>query len=160
MNTEILERLLVDRAFGQLSPDVAALLSDHLATHPDDEKLAGELAETVALAGAALKRPIVMAALATPVPALLRRQRAHNWLAMAASFAFGASAALLGMRATHLQPSTNIAHEGLPPQPAVEERGHGRQVDRAVQALPFWSNQRIYVLAASARQATPGRNIR
>lgn len=160
MNTELLERLLVDRAFGQLSPDVAALLSEHLATHPDDEKLAGELAEVVTLAAAALKRPITVAALPTPIPALLWRQRAHHWLAMAASFALGASATLFGIRATPLQRPANVAHEGSQQQPGVEPAAHARQVDRAVQALPFWSNQRIYVLAASARQATPERNIR
>ena len=160
MNTELLERLLVDRAFGQLSPDVAALLSEHLATHPEEEKLAGELAEIVALAGAALKRPIRIAAVPTPIPALLWRQRAHYWLAMAASFALGVSAMLLGLRATPSQRPGNVAHQGLLQEPAVEQMRHAPEVDRAVQALPFWSNRRIYVLAASARQATPGRNIR
>jgi anti-sigma factor RsiW len=57
MKPEILETLLLDRALGELSPEVAALLDAHLAQHPDAAHRAAEFAATLQLARAATAAP-------------------------------------------------------------------------------------------------------
>ena len=78
MNPELLERLLIDRALGQLSPDVVALLSEHLGKNPQIAKLADELDETVMLATNATKRPMASATWPTPIPGPFWRERARQ----------------------------------------------------------------------------------
>jgi len=50
MNPETLESLLLDRALGELSPPVTALLDEHLARDPAAARQAAGLAETLQLA--------------------------------------------------------------------------------------------------------------
>jgi hypothetical protein len=57
MNEKILERLLVDRALGGLSSDVAALLDAHLENKPAPAGLRNEIDEAVQLAARALPHP-------------------------------------------------------------------------------------------------------
>lgn len=63
MKPEMLESLLLDRTLGELSPEVCALLDEHLARDPEAARRAAPFAETVILARAAT-RPCV----ATPPP--------------------------------------------------------------------------------------------
>ena len=53
MKTETLETLLIDRALGELSPEVGELLETHLAGNPHAARNADNLAETVRLVRAA-----------------------------------------------------------------------------------------------------------
>jgi len=76
MNPETLESLLLDRALGELSPPVAALLEEHLARDPAAARRAAALAETLHLA----RRSI---ADTTPTPAL-RSRTDLNWFRRAA----------------------------------------------------------------------------
>jgi hypothetical protein len=161
MNSDLLERLLVDRAFGQLSPDVMALLSEHLGANQEAAKLADELAETVEVAAAAIKRPHAIETLPTPIPALFRREQARRVLAIAASFVAGAGVVLFGMRATRSQNDGAPRSDGSRTlQVAMEQTPLPMEVERAAQGLPFWSNQRIYLVAAAAKQSKPEKNLR
>lgn len=159
MNPELLERLMIDRAFGQLSPDVVALLSEHLGENPEVKKLADELDETVMLAATATKRPMAWATLPTPIPSLFWRERTRQMLAMAASFAVGAGIVLFGMRTLSARPEGAVG-SGASRTPQVEftHAAHSAEVEHAAHALPFWSNQRFYLLAAEAKQ--PEKNPR
>lgn len=58
MKTENLDALLLDRALGQLAPEVIELLDEHLAQHPAAAVRAAKLQATVALAGAAVAVPV------------------------------------------------------------------------------------------------------
>ena len=57
MKTETLEALLIDRALGALSPEVAELLESHLTQNPEVARLADGLASTVQLARGAVGDP-------------------------------------------------------------------------------------------------------
>lgn len=57
MKPELLEPLLLDRALGELSPEVAALLDAHLAQNPAAARRAAEFADTLSLARAATATP-------------------------------------------------------------------------------------------------------
>lgn len=57
MNLDLLEPLLRDRALGELSPAVSALLDAHLAQDPAAARRAAEIAETVNVARAAVAAP-------------------------------------------------------------------------------------------------------
>jgi hypothetical protein len=57
MKPEILEALLVDREFGELSPDVVALLDAFLAQNPSAATPAVAVAETVRLTRDSVVRP-------------------------------------------------------------------------------------------------------
>jgi anti-sigma factor RsiW len=159
MNRELLERLLIDRVFGQLSPDVVALLSEHISKNPEIAKLADELDETITLAAIATKRPMPRPTLPAPIPGLFWRQRAGQMLRMAASFAVGAGVVLLGMRtSSSRREGAVLSGAARTAQVHVTHVARSAEVEHAIQALPFWSNQRFYLLAAGAKQ--PEKNSR
>lgn len=53
MKPELLERLLIDRELGELAPEVAALLEEHLAANPEPSARAEEMRELLQRARAA-----------------------------------------------------------------------------------------------------------
>ncbi|MBI5381085.1 MAG: hypothetical protein HZA31_04225 [Opitutae bacterium] len=57
MKTENLEALLLDRALGELRPEVAELLDEHLASRPELAAQAAALADTVQTARSAVAAP-------------------------------------------------------------------------------------------------------
>ena len=144
MNPETLEALLIDRALGHLSPEVEALLAEHLATSPVAAQTAAELSEVVALASTALRRTKPKLELPPRIVALPRWPRAKRVLAMAASFAVGAGVAFLAMRETptRIEPS---------PAPVIAQvPRHSPEIERALKKLPFWSKERAYLIAGAA----------
>ena len=158
MKTEALENLLIDQALGQLAPEVAALLSEHLATHPATAQSAAELGEIVALATTALHRatPKLELPPRTVIPQPrgpeMKRVVAKRLLAMAASFAVGAGAAFLAMRETSASRTVPVVQE-MPAVPAIAQTPrHSPEIERALKKLPFWSKERAYLIAAAADQ--------
>ncbi len=108
LKTDILERLLIDRAVGELTPDTAALLDEWLRTQPKSSALATEITETLGLAKRVLKpavggaiSPVVKIRNAIILPFEQPRSR-RAWFgtqsrAMAASGVIGLAAGLLLM---------------------------------------------------------------
>ena len=149
MKHEALENLLIDRALGQLSPEVEALLAEHLAASPDDAQAAAELGEVVALATAALHRPKPKLELPPRIVALPRWPRANRVLALAASFVVGAGVAFLAMRGMSTRPEMPVA----PAAPVMAQAPkHSPEVERALRKLPFWSKERAYLIAGAANE--------
>lgn len=143
MNQEILERLLIDRAAGELPPDTTALLEDYLAGKKELAAEAAQIEETMRLAKQA------MAGSRTPVLPPMRptvkltvidggkksTQRLPYWAyGMAACFAAGLMLGLLAMRGGNLPTAVVIKTE----QPAAAA------VVKAPSAEPgFWSLARL-----------------
>ena len=73
MKTETLEALLIDRALGALSPEVAELLENYLIQNSDAAQQANSLASTVQLARTAAAGPN---ASTSPLPPLERVRKA------------------------------------------------------------------------------------
>ena len=146
MNAETLEALLIDRALGQLSPEVEVLLAEHLATHPEAAHTAAELAETVALAARLLKQPAPRLVLPARAVAVFPVRRSRRLLALAASFVAGAGAAFFALRSTAPPAAPAI----VATQPAPPRRV---ETDPAIRTLPFWSKERAVALASAKQSA-------
>lgn len=151
MNKESLERLLIDRALGELSPEVDELLNEQLGANPEKARIATEFMETVTLARALIKRPAAMSAFRPPLRATVRRRRVTRVFAMAASFALGAAVTFWATRTATAPVVRNVTFSKSAP---ATSRPTSAAAERAVRTLPFWSNQRIYALASAARQPT------
>jgi anti-sigma factor RsiW len=147
MNTESLEALLIDRALGQLSPEVEQLLAEYLASRPEAAHLAAELAETVALAASVLQQPAPRVTLPPQAVVSLPRPRFRPVLAIAASFVAGACVSFFALRIPAPQQPPAFAPVVVPAQP------HRMEIAPAVRTLPFWSKERAVALA-SAKQTT------
>jgi anti-sigma factor RsiW len=150
MKPDVIERLLMDRALGHLDPDVDALLADYLANDASATTQARELQALVHLASAAVRQPV----LATPPPnqiyRLVWRHRAEQALALAASFVIGAGITALALR-------VNLRHENntVSLAPSIQDTSMqsprlNALVKHKIESLPFWSNQRLYLLASAS----------
>jgi anti-sigma factor RsiW len=93
MNNEVLERLLIDHAVGELPPDVEELLEAHLLQNPEARKEAVQIGETIRLARLALAgQPAV------PLSVLQPSWHVPNWAwRMAACFVCGLSIGIFAM---------------------------------------------------------------
>jgi anti-sigma factor RsiW len=144
MKPDILERLLMDRALKRLDPDTEVLLTDYLANDPAAATQARELQETVQLASEVVRRPAPVVEMPTQIHHLVWRHRAEQVFALAASFVIGVGLTALVIHANPRR--ENVAAVNPPPlariQPAL--------VKSQIESLPFWSNQRIYLLASAA----------
>jgi hypothetical protein len=79
MKTEHLEALLLDRALGQLAPEVADLLDDHLARSPVAANRAETFASTLQLARVATTLPVDATTHLAPEAAWRRMAWASRW---------------------------------------------------------------------------------
>lgn len=146
MNLELLEPLLRDRALGELSPAVAALLDAHLASDPAAARRAAELADTIRVARTAAaipleppRRPLDLARLHGQSAIPRTTGRRTEVLALAACLALGlAGGWLFRASRTVATPPTVIAV--VTPR-ATEPSGH------------FWSVSH-FAPAAAAKSST------
>jgi hypothetical protein len=149
MKPDVLERLLMDSALGRLDPDVEALLADHLAGHPAAGTQAKELQSVVSLAAEVIRTPAPAVDLPRQIGPLIWRHRAEQVLALAASFVVGMGATALAFHANfrreHVVASPASATPNLPAVAATRTA----LVTSKIESLPFWSNQRVYLLAAA-----------
>ena len=113
MKTELLESLLCDRALGELSPEVAALLDAYLGLDPDAARRAAELTDTLQLARAVMaapaespRRPLDIARLRHAERAQQPSTRRWQIFRLAACLALGLA---LGWLARTPQPRAKIA---------------------------------------------------
>jgi anti-sigma factor RsiW len=144
MKPDILERLMMDNALGRLDPDVEVLLADYLTNDPVAAMQARELQETVQLATEVLHRPAPVVEMPTQINQLIWRHRTERLLALAASFIIGVGLTAAVIHGTPHQENVALAH---PPTVAKIQRA---LVKNQIESLPFWSNQRIYLLASAA----------
>jgi len=144
MKPDILERLLMDRALGRLDPDAEVLLTDYLANDPAAAAQARELQETVSLATEVMRRPTSAVEMPTQIHQLVWRHRTERVLALAASFVIGMGLTALVIRANPRLGSTVAVSP--PPMARIQPA----LVKSQIESLPFWSNQRIYLLASAA----------
>lgn len=104
MNTQTMERLLIDKRMGELSPDTAQLLDAYLALTPDSAALAAEIDTVLELAGRALEPAVRDSAEdlppfpAHPANALGRTRREKGWVRPIAVAAAIVLAFFLGTR--------------------------------------------------------------
>jgi anti-sigma factor RsiW len=150
MKPDILERLMMDSALGRLDPDAAVLLADYLANDPTAATQARELLETVHLATEVMRRPAPIVEMPTQIHRLVWRHRAEQMLALAVSFVIGVGLTALVIHATYLPIGAVVASR---PAPAGSPKVTGLRptlVKSQIDSLPFWSNQRIYLLASAA----------
>ena len=143
MKPDVLERLLMDSALGRLDADVEVLLADYLASDPAAVAQARELQGVVRSATQVVRRPVPGIELPSPIHRLVWRRRAEQVLALAASFVVGVGITLLVPRA-NVQRESSVASRTHPVPESVP-----RQRLVAMESLPFWSNQRLYLLASS-----------
>ena len=144
MKPDILDRLLMDRALKRLDPDTEVLLADYLANDPAAATQARELQETVNLATEVVRRPAPTVEMPTQIHRLVWRHRAEQALALAASFVIGVGLTALVIHAN--LPRENVAAVNPPTITKIQTP----VVKRQIESLPFWSNQRIYLLASAA----------
>lgn len=136
MNNEALERLLIDRDAGELSPDVEDLLEEHLRRDPFARREAAEMSETLRLARLAFAGEPALA-----LPTRQRRQRIDfSVLGVAACVLCAGLVGVFAIRERH--ESSRSAETTLPRQvaamPAADESG-------------FWSARRLRSHLASSR---------
>ncbi len=150
MKPDVIERLLLDRALGHLDPDVDALLADYLANDTPAATQARELQDVVHLASEAVRQPVLAIEPPNQIHRLVWRHRAERALALAASFVIGAGITAQALR-------TSLRHEDntvslAPSVQSVSMRSPRLDalVKHKIESLPFWSNQRLYLLAAAS----------
>jgi hypothetical protein len=146
MKPDILERLLMDRALGSLNPDAEVLLTDYLANDLAAAMQARELQETVQLATEVMRNPAPAIETPTQIHQLVWRHRTERVLALAASFVIGVGLTALLIHANPHQENVALVN---PPPPTIAKI-QPALVKNKIESLPFWSNQRIYLLASAA----------
>jgi anti-sigma factor RsiW len=150
MKPDVLERLLMDRALGRLEPDVEALLANFLADDPAATIQAQELQDAVQLATEAVRSPVLVTEVPNQIHRFIWRHRAEQVLAIAASFVIGVGITALAIRA-------NIGHEDrtVSLTPSIQDVSPtsprlAANVKTKIDSLPFWSSQRLYLLASAS----------
>ena len=147
MKPELLETLLLDRALGELSPEVTALLDAHLAQHPDAARRAAELADTLQLARAvsdtpaeAPHRPLDVERLRRTYRAQQSATRRYEALRLAACLALGLG---LGWLARAPQPHVEIAAALPHHAPVATPASSPVSAPTAASPAGFWSVARL-----------------
>jgi hypothetical protein len=125
-------------------------LADYLANDASAAIQAQELQDMVHLASQVVRQPAPAIEPPNQIHRLLWRHRAERVLALAASFVIGVSITALALRANlrHEDNSVSLApsvQNASTPSPRLDA-----VVKRKIESLPFWSNQRLYLLASAA----------
>lgn len=146
MNSEMLETLLFDRAFGELTPEVAALLEDHVERTPDAARRAAEIHATMQLASASVTSPGSPSIRALDVDCLRAAETRMKWstrrmqiLPLAACLALGLG---VGWLAHSFQP------------PAETPANHPAPALALATSQPAASPARFWSLARLEREQT------
>jgi anti-sigma factor RsiW len=125
MNAAMLNSLLLDRALGELSPEVTALLEAYLAQHPEDARRAAEFSATMDLSRAAVAvptaapRPFDVTRLQPRPPAAAQSSRRSEMLRLAACVAVGLGLGWLARPAPMAVTSPSAVVPARAPDPAT-----------------------------------------
>jgi len=138
MKQEIVERLLIDRALGALSPDVQTLLEAHLENEPGDRQAALEIGDAVRLAKLSQNRrqrlplpPLKWVPLPETGAARAGRRFIPELAALAASFLLGIGLGFWMLRM--VEPSVPVSTADL----------SVAQLSAAEPPSSFWSLKRL-----------------
>lgn len=153
MNPEILDRLLIDRACGSLSPDSGALLEAFLDKESASARTAEEIEAAVRLVKLASPRvealplpPLKLVTMPEPVQAPAPRRRQWRLEEIAAVFLLGVGLGFCVLRVGEWGKS----------QPERSPSLAGGQPGEPVAAPSFWSRQRLVSVAARAPAPATG----
>lgn len=159
MKPDVIERLLLDRALGRHDPDVDALLTDYLARDTSAATQVRELQDVVHLAREAVRQPVPAIEPPNQIHRLVWRHRAEQALALAASFVVGASITAMALR-VNLRHETNSVSLASPIQStSTASARRDALVKSKIESLPFWSNQRLYLLASASTADTNAKEM-
>jgi hypothetical protein len=152
MNTETLERLLIDRASGELPPDTAALLDAYLKSTSQAAGIAAVTDETLLLAKQALapsSEPVL------PPPSfdrplrILEHENKPDW--RLAQWACGMAACFIG----GLVLGSFLMRAPTPPALRTPVVANQTVAQAAPAQNGFWSISRLHEAASSATPAAP-----
>lgn len=150
MKPDVIERLLMDRALGHLDPDVDALLSDYLANDASAATQARELQSLVHLASEAVRQQVPAVEPPSQFHRLVWRHRTEQALALAASFVIGAGITALALRANLWREDNSVSLAPSIQNVSTRSPRLSAVVKHKIESLPFWSNQRLYLLASAS----------
>jgi hypothetical protein len=150
MKSDVIERLLLDRALGRLDPDVDALLVDYLASDVSAATQARELQDVVHLATEAVRQPVLAIEPPNQMHRLVWRHRAERALALAASFVIGVGITALALRANLRHEDNTVSLAPSIQNAAMPLSRRDALAKNKIESLPFWSNQRLYLLASAS----------
>jgi len=150
MKRDVIERLLLDRALGRLDPDVEALLADYLANDTSATTQARELQDLVHLASEAVRQPVPAIEPPNQIHRLVWRHRAERTLALAASFVVGVGITALTLRANLHREDNSVSLAPSIQNTSMPSPHLDAIVKHKIESLPFWSNQRLYLLASAS----------
>ena len=156
IDPEILERLLIDRALGELSPDAEALLEDYLAREPEASEEAEEIARAVDAARCALTPSEEVDSHSLP-PLLLGKRGGILWrvgaraAALAACLLIGVGVGLWFSQSKQvIETQVEIAWVG------AEEESDGTE---GANRSEIWSARRFYEAASRPARTKRARLI-
>lgn len=139
MDRETLESLMLDRALGGLSPEVAALLDAYLATSPEARAQAAAFEQVAAAAREALRSENLVTLPAFPLQRMERARRIGRGLRLAGYIGSMAACVLIGFG----------LRANSPPDPGIHAPGPTEIVMQTpADAGGFWSARALRERAA------------
>lgn len=156
MKRETLEKLLIDRQLGELSPEAVELLDAYVQDDPSAPQLAVEIDDAVLLARRSMSGPAAAAAALPPFPAArvaaaLRTSDRPGGLRLIRPIAMAAAIGLAFLLGTK---SADAPRPSLPSTGTIAS-AHEQRSDRA----DFWSLDRLFSEQA-ARKRNGKQNIK
>lgn len=162
MDSNTLERLVMDRALGELEPDVTVLLDAYLEGRPAERQATEPIARTVQFAREALAEDLPTPAASWSVERINSRLQSRERWGVAGRFARLAACVLIGV-------GVHMAWTGRTAMKPADQTSGGSQMIAAVTPNPgveltgthnagFWSVKRVYDRAGQHKSET-GRRV-
>ncbi|MBN1489553.1 MAG: hypothetical protein JXA69_06505 [Phycisphaerae bacterium] len=155
MDSETLEKLMIDRALGAMPPDCEILLAAYLETHPDAAAECGSIEQAVELARQALTDGSAATLPAFPAERLREAQRT-DWLWRMTRAAAGiAASVVLGFGAHAMFFPAATPETGMSASSLIAVHGPEQRTEEIGEDAGFWSGERLREQVAEApRQET------
>ena len=153
MDSETLERLLIDASLGALSADAEAMLRAYLKREPSAARQAAAFELTARLARLAMPSPAPATLPPFPARAIQAAQRRRDATRIARQGLAMAACVLLGIGISALRPGATRHAPALPLLVSNDAPSAG---DAGRNTGGFWSTQKWYDRAARASQSATG----
>lgn len=159
MNTETLERLMLDRGLGALPPDCEALLAAYLEERPEAAAACRRFERTVGLARAALAEKPAGPPPAFPTERLLQTRWSYRGWRIMRNAAGIAAAILIGFGAHGLLFRAEPPSPIRPGPTVIAQAGSDRRSEANDGGSSFWSSRRLYERASETLPKSSNRVI-